>query len=84
MCLKGHLDCRWIVQEQSGSGWSVRLLVVVQVRDNGGLDWVLSNGDGVKRTDPGTTLEVELSNPLKRAPPSTMIIMPARVGEPKG
>lgn len=35
-------------------------MVVVQVRDNGGLDWVLSNGDGEKWTDPGNTLEVEL------------------------
>ena len=60
MCLKGHLGCRWIVQEQSGSGWSVRLLGVVQVRDNGGLDWVLSTGHGEKRTEPGNTLEVEL------------------------
>lgn len=33
------------------------------VRDNGGLDWVLSNGDVEKRTDPGNTLEVGLREP---------------------
>lgn len=41
----------------------VRILVAVQVRDNGGLDWVLSNGDVERRTDPGNSLEVGLRGP---------------------
>lgn len=43
--------------------WVVRILVAVQVRDNGGLDWVLSNGDVERRTDPGNSLEVGLRGP---------------------
>lgn len=43
--------------------WVVRILVAVQVRDNGGLDRVLSNGNVEKMTDPGNTLEVGLREP---------------------
>lgn len=34
-------------------------VAIVRIRDSGGLDWVLSSGDGGKRTDPGDTLKIK-------------------------